>query len=124
MSGHEAGSHSHDLGHIVPYKTYVTVILVLFFLTFVTVAVSRVDFGVMNIVVAMLIASMKAGIVGMFFMHLKYENPVIWIYVAFPIVLLGIMIGGIFLDNPHRNDHKIYWEPPKKAADTAGAAHH
>ena len=92
MSGH-GSSHAHDLGHIIPRKTYFTVLLILFFLTFVTVAVSRVDFGVLNIVVAILIASVKAGIVGLFFMHLKYENPVIWIYVLFPIILLAIMIG-------------------------------
>jgi len=95
MSGH-GNSHAHELGHIIPRKTYVTVLLILFFLTFVIVAASRVDFGVMNLVVALLIASVKAGIVGMFFMHLKYENPLIWIFVAFPIILLGIMIGGIF----------------------------
>jgi cytochrome c oxidase subunit 4 len=124
MAGHSEGSHSHDLGHIVPYKTYVTVLLVLFCLTAITVAVSRVDFGVMNLVVALLIASIKAGIVGMFFMHLKYENPLIWIYVAFPLILLAIMIGGIFIDNPNRNNSKIYYEVPAKAPGEAGAAEH
>ncbi len=122
MSGH-ASSHSHELGHIIPRKTYVTVLLILFFLTFVTVAISRVDFGVMNIVVAILIASVKATIVGLFFMHLKYENPVIWLYVIFPIVLLGIMIGGIFLDNPNRDDPKIYSSVTHSAAESPAKTH-
>ena len=121
MSGHSS-SHS-ELGHIIPRKTYITVLLTLFFLTFVTVAVSRVDFGVMNIVVAILIASVKATIVGLFFMHLKYENPVIWLYVIFPIILLGIMIGGIFLDNPHRNNPKIYSSVAHTAEETPAKAH-
>mgnify|MGYP001212068720 CR=1 FL=1 len=109
MAGH-GDSHSHDLGHIIPYKTYLNVLLILLFLTIVTVAVSRVEFGAFNIVVALLVASVKAGIVGLYFMHLKYENPLVWIYVAFPIILLVIMIGGIFIDNPLRNDPKIYHE--------------
>lgn len=118
MSGHS----EHDLGHIIPYKVYVNVLLILLFLTIITVAASRVDFGSMNLVVALLIASVKAGIVGMYFMHLKYENPLIWIYVAFPIILLAIMIGGIFLDNPTRIDPKIYHEHAKSA--DAPSAHH
>ena len=119
--GHDSHtSHDHDLGHIIPYKTYVTVLVVLLILTVVTVAVSRVDFGAMNIVVALIIASVKAGIVGLFFMHLKYENPLIWIYVAFPLILLVIMIGGIFTDNPYRIDPKIYSDAPAvdKKAET------
>ena len=112
MSGNHS-SNSHDLGHIIPRKTYVTVLITLLFLTLITVAVSRVDFGVMNIVVALVIASIKAGIVGLFFMHLKYEHPAIWVFVAFPLILLVIMIGGVFLDNPNRRDHSIYFEAPK-----------
>lgn len=120
MTAHSEGAH--DLGHVIPYKIYLSVLIFLLVLTVITVAVSRVDFGTFNIVVAMLIASVKAGVVGAYFMHLKYENPVIWIYVAFPIVLLFIMIGGIFLDNPHRIDPKIHYEHPK--VEGAAAAHH
>ncbi len=107
MSHHNHGSNSdkvdpHDLGHIVPYKTFLTVFISLVCLTVITVAVSRIDFGVMNIVVAMAIASVKAMLVALFFMHLKYENPVTWLYAIFPIILLFIMIGGVFIDNPFR----------------------
>ncbi len=35
-------------------------------------------------------------------MHLKYESPLTWMYVGIPIVLLGLMLGGIFIDNPLR----------------------
>jgi len=50
----------------------------------------------------MFIASIKATLVGMYFMHLRYESPLIWMFVAIPIVILFIMIGGLFLDNPTR----------------------
>ena len=124
MSKHASDSHSHDLGHIVPKAVFLRVLIVLLILTAITVAVSRVDFGPMNIVVALVIASIKAGIVGMFFMHLKYENPIIWLYVMFPLVLLVIMIGGIFVDNPNRWDSKIYPPDDHKAAAVAPTAHH
>jgi cytochrome c oxidase subunit 4 len=97
-----ASSDNHELGHTVPFSVHFTILLTLLALTIVTVWVSRHDFGTWNIVVAMLIASFKAGLVGLFFMHLKYENPLIWVYVAFPLLLLVVMIGGLFLDNPTR----------------------
>lgn len=99
---HSHGDHHGAVGHILPFSLYVTVLVILLILTVVTVAISRVDFGNLNLVVAMLIASVKAGIVALFFMHLKYENPLVWLYVVFPIALVGVMLGGIFIDNPYR----------------------
>jgi cytochrome c oxidase subunit IV len=113
--GHQTHSGSHDHGHVVPASVFLNVLIVLMILTVITVAVSRVDLGAWNIVVAMIVASIKAGIVGLFFMHLKYENPMIWAYVAFPLILLVIMIGGLLIDNPNRTDPKIYADQPKKA---------
>ncbi len=100
MSCHN--DHHGDLGHVVPHKIYVTVLGALLFLTIITVWVSLYDFGVMNMVVAMGIASVKALLVAMFFMHLKYEHPLLWLYAAFPLLLLGLLIGLLFIDNPYR----------------------
>ena len=129
--GHGSATEHHEgeLGHIIPLKVYQTVLGILLVLTVITVAVSRIDFGSMNLVVAMIIASIKAGIVALYFMHLKYENPVLWVYVAFPLVLLVIMIAGIFIDNPYRNDPHIYHEAPakvqnEKVHNDSGEAHH
>jgi cytochrome c oxidase subunit 4 len=121
-SGHaDAHGEHHHHPHLIPFQLYVTVLVTLLILTVITVAVSRVDFGNWNIVVAMLIASVKAGTVGLFFMHLKYENPLIWLYVVFPIVLVGIMLGGLFIDNPNRTDPKIYIPAAAGAAAGHGA---
>ncbi|MDE0151755.1 MAG: cytochrome C oxidase subunit IV family protein [Bdellovibrionales bacterium] len=60
--------------HIVPFKTYFNVILVLIALTVVTVLVSLVDFGVFNLIISMGIATFKAALVLMYFMHLKYDD--------------------------------------------------
>jgi len=60
--------------HVTPFAVYIKVFAALITLTVITVAVSKVDFGRMNMVVAMLIATIKASLVMGFFMHLKYEN--------------------------------------------------
>ena len=112
MSGHEhtdhhfslmaTEDHSIELGHVVPFRTYVTVFLSLLFFTFVTVLVSRFDFGAFNMVVSMVVASIKATLVALFFMHLKYENKFTIAYALFPLILLAILLGGVFVDNPFR----------------------
>ena len=60
--------------HITPLKIYLRVAGILFFLTAVTVWVSYVDLGFLNIVVALLIAGTKASIVALFFMHLLWDD--------------------------------------------------
>ena len=60
--------------HIIPFKTYLNVILALTALTIVTVLVSLVDFGVFNLIISMGIATLKATLVLMYFMHLKYDD--------------------------------------------------
>lgn len=60
--------------HIVSFETCIKVFVALLFLTVVTVLVSRVDLGPLNFTVAMLIATVKAAVVVMFFMGLKYDS--------------------------------------------------
>lgn len=108
--GHNHGGHSGDghleNGHALPFALYIKVFVALVVLTIITVGVSRIDFGAMNIVVAMVVASIKALIVALFFMHLKYEDKVTWTFAAFPLILLFILIGGVFIDNGVRYDAK------------------
>lgn len=94
--------HSDEFGHMSPVSLYAKVFVGLLILTALTVGVTRLDFGEMNIVVAMVIASAKAMLVALFFMHLKFERMTTWVYAIFPLVLLAIMMGGIFIDNPYR----------------------
>ena len=123
---HSTGSGGHsELGHIVPLKVYRTVLVILLVLTIITVAIAQFDFGNMNLVVAMVVASVKAALVALFFMHLKYENPITWLYAAIPIFLLGLLLGGVFIDDPFRispEDAVVAAAPAKNVADDHG--HH
>lgn len=101
------GEHSHAVGHIVPLNVFVAVLIALFVLTAITVGVSYIDFGAWNIVVAMVVASIKALLVALFFMHLKFEDPFTWAYAGLPLIILGLLLGGVFIDNPTR----IYPDP-------------
>lgn len=97
------------LGHIVPLEIFNRVMIALFVLTFITVAVSRVDFGEMNTVIAIGIASVKAFVVAMFFMHLKFEKKIILLYAIYPLILLFLLIGGSLMDVAEREHPLPYW---------------
>lgn len=62
-------------------------------LTVVTVWVARHDYGVFNIVVALGIASVKATLVALYFMHLKFEDKLTWTFALYPLFLLALLIG-------------------------------
>jgi cytochrome c oxidase subunit 4 len=60
--------------HVLPGKLYYTIWAALLVLTVVTAAVSFVDLGPLNTIVALVIATFKAVLVVLFFMHVKYTS--------------------------------------------------
>ncbi|HKQ76496.1 MAG TPA: cytochrome C oxidase subunit IV family protein [Blastocatellia bacterium] len=79
--------------HIVPIKTYTTVLIALLVLTATTCAVSFIDMGKMNAVVAVAIAFVKASLVALIFMHLRYSRRLMLVVVAAGLFWLGILIA-------------------------------
>lgn len=95
---------SHEAEHheILPYSLYFKIWGALIALTVVTVAVSAVDLRNVAVFTAMLIATAKAGLVVMYFMHLRYER---WLYTAMIFATLGffgISIALTFADYSFR----------------------
>lgn len=84
--------------HIVNDRTNVLVWIGLVVLTGATVTVAGINLGAMNIVAALLIASVKAGLVLAFFMHLKYEEGVFRVMIFVALVTLAIIISLTFAD--------------------------
>jgi cytochrome c oxidase subunit 4 len=60
---------------VVPLRLLVGVLCALLVLTVITVAVTYVDLGPLNLVVALVIAMTKATLVLLFFMHLRWDRP-------------------------------------------------
>lgn len=88
--------------HIVSYRTFFLVWVALLILTLVTVAVSHVDLGPWNVWLALSIASLKAGLVIAFFMHMKYENRLFKGFFFCALLTLAIFIGFTFFDVHYR----------------------
>ena len=123
---HAHGDDFHVHPHVSSTKQNVGILMILFVLTGLTLLAYNVRLGAANLFVAILIASIKATFVGTFFMHLKYEHPLIWIYIAFPIILLVIMIGGLLIDTPTRyvpGKGSVFVEGYSKGGLKSGAKH-
>ncbi len=75
MAANSHSQHAHSSAHhITPISTYIKVFVALIVGTIITIAAAGVHFGVFNTFIAMLIATTKASLVILFFMHQKYEN--------------------------------------------------
>ena len=89
-------------GHIIPKKTYYTIFAILMVLLVLTVAVSYVDLGPLNIFVAMTIAIVKAVLVVLYFMHVRYSSRLTWVFVGAGVLWLVILLGLTFTDYASR----------------------
>jgi len=79
--------------HTVPRRLYFAVFGALMVLTAVTVAVAFVDLGFLNIVVAMSIAVIKALLVVLYFMHLRYGRRLTWVFAGAGFFWLAILLS-------------------------------
>ena len=78
--------------HIVPPRTYYLIFLALVVCTAITVVVSFYDLGPLNVLVALGIAILKATLVVLFFMHVKYSPRLTSLVVIGSLFWLGILI--------------------------------
>ncbi len=84
------------------YRTYILVCLALLALTAATVGASYVNLGMGNVAVALAIASVKAALVALFFMHLRFENRLVWAFALAPLLFLALIIFGTLSDTMFR----------------------
>lgn len=95
--------------HALPARVLLGTAAALLVLTVVTVVTSRLDLGPFNIVLALAIAALKATLVAMFFMHLRYEHrfqSVVFVGALFFVVLF---VGFVVFDTTQ-------YQPDLKAA--------
>jgi cytochrome c oxidase subunit 4 len=85
-------------GHVLPLRIYFMVFFSLLILTATTVAVAFVDMGPLNNLVAMGIAGLKATLVILFFMHVRYSTRLTSLVIASGLFALLIMVGLTLVD--------------------------
>ena len=97
MSSQETPAET-SLAHVVPVRVLLAVFAVLMVLTGLTIAVSLVDFGHLNLWVAIGVATIKASLVALYFMHLRYDAPFNALVFVVAIVFLGLFLSITMLD--------------------------
>ena len=80
-------------GHVVSPRLYYLVFGTLMVLTGVTVWVAFVDLKIFNTIVALTIAVVKATLVVLFFMHVKYATRLTWVVVVSGFVWMSILFA-------------------------------
>jgi cytochrome c oxidase subunit 4 len=108
-----AGHGTHDdhplVGHLVPISTLV--------LTVITVAVRYIDVGEFNIWIAIGIAVVKATLVALFFMHLRWDRPFNLLVFIGCIAFVVLMMAFCIMDtSQYRKD--LYTGNPSAAQET------
>lgn len=96
MAEHEQG-HEHE--HGMTKKKYWVIFAWLMILLFLTVFVAYMHINpTLAIIVAMTIAIVKATLVVLYFMHVRYNSKLTWVFVGSGFVWLLIMIGITMTD--------------------------
>lgn len=111
--GQNNKSHHH---HILPTKVALTIGGLLLVLTVVTVGIAHVDLGRFNFAIAMAVATVKALLVALFFMGLKYERNENAMIFGTSFLFLGIFIVLASVDLFFRGD--VYVKGPLMAAQS------
>ncbi|MFT3787489.1 MAG: cytochrome C oxidase subunit IV family protein [Tepidisphaeraceae bacterium] len=104
--------HIHDKhhGHVVPLWLLTTVFAILMVLTFVTVAVTWKDFGYnVNLTIALVIAVIKGALVGLYFMHLRWDSPFNALAFVGSLVFVSLFIWLAILDT---GQYRRNYDPP------------
>jgi len=110
----------HGLAHVAPVKVLLGTGGTLLFLTIVTVLATKVDFGAtMNLAIAMLIAVVKATLVVLFFMHLKYDKLFHSVVFISALLAATLFVGFTLMDTGQYQSSNI-WDPDNPPAAPIG----
>jgi cytochrome c oxidase subunit IV len=107
--GHGHGD-DHGAGHVLPMKVLLGTWGALMVLTVVTVTVRSIDLGAdLNLLVAMIIATVKATLVCLYFMHLRYDKMFHTVVFISAILLATLFVTFTLMDgSQYQSD--VTWE--------------
>ena len=101
----------HGISHVASMKVILTTGSTLLMLTIATVAATKVDFGAnINFAIAMFIAVVKATLVVLFFMHLRYDKIFHTVVFCSAILAAALFVGFTLMDSGQYQQTNI-WNP-------------
>jgi cytochrome c oxidase subunit 4 len=108
---HDHHDDHHGISHVASIKVLVGTGGALLFLTIVTVLATKIDLGPsMNLALAMFIAVIKATLVVLFFMHLKYDKIFHTVVFLSAILAAALFVGFTLMDSG-QYQHTNIWNP-------------
>ena len=97
MADTHHGTHAPEV-HVTGLAVYFSVFLALAAGTILTVVASRYDLGIWNTPIALGIATIKAALVILFFMHAIHSTRLTWVVIIASFVWLGVFFVLTFSD--------------------------
>jgi cytochrome c oxidase subunit 4 len=114
--GNENAGHgeAHPLvGHLVPVWMLVSTGMALMMLTAITVAVRYIDVGEFNMVIALGVAVIKATLVALFFMHLRWDRPFNLLTFVGSMAFVVLMMAFCLIDTGQYRAVQFEGNPPE-----------
>lgn len=117
---HDDHDDHHGISHVASTKVLLGTGGSLLVLTIITVLATKVDFGPsINLAIAMFIAVIKATLVVLFFMHLKYDKVFHSVIFVSAILAAALFVGFTLMDSG-QYQHTNIWNPDKPPAAPVG----
>jgi cytochrome c oxidase subunit 4 len=90
--------------YVVPVKVYLAVFIALMVLMAATVGAAFLDLGILNNVIALVIAMAKTSLIMLYFMHLRYSSRLTQVFALVGFLFLVILVAGTLNDYLTRGD--------------------
>ena len=103
-------------GHVSPKSTYYAIFGALMVLTAITVTVAFINLGRLNFPVAISIAILKATLVILFFMHLRYDRLFHSVVFVSAILAAMLFVGFTLMDSGQYQNTNLWNESEPPAA--------
>ncbi len=100
---HPEGAH-HGFAHPMPVWQLIAVFLALIALTFLTVYQATLDLGNTELIASLVIATIKATLVILFFMHMIHDKPLNAILFIGSFIFVALFLGFTLMDAGAYND--------------------
>ena len=112
---HARAGGAHPAPHVLSPGVLLGTAAALFALTALTVVTSKIQLGEFNVVLALAIAGLKATLVALFFMHLRWERRAQAVVLAGAVLFAALLVGFVVFDTTR-------YQPDVRAAVQAEAA--